>query len=255
MVYHDGALFPHLDVHRNVAYGLPRSERSSDRVTEALSMVGLSSMAHRMPGSLSGGQRQRVALARALAPRPGVLLLDEPFSNLDATLRLQVRAEIHELLVGLGITTLFVTHDQEEAFVLGDRVAVLRDGQIAQVGTPDELYLRPADRWVATFVGDANLFPIASHGETAATPVGTVPLSSPPSGPSEVLLRPEDLAVTDGDDGTVELVEYYGHDAMVVVRLDDGVSVRARTAADLPFSRGDRVGVAYAGSGAIALTV
>ena len=255
MVFQDGALFPHLDVSRNVAYGLPRAERSSDRVTEALRMVGLESMAHRMPGSLSGGQRQRVALARALAPRPGVLLLDEPFSNLDATLRLQVRAEIHQLLVGLGITTLFVTHDQEEAFVVGDRVAVLRDGQIAQVGTPDELYLRPADRWVATFVGDANLFPIASHGETCSTPVGTVPLASLPSGPSEVLLRPEDLAVTDGDDGTVELVEYYGHDAMVVVRLDDGVAVRARTAADLPFSRGDRVGVAYAGSGAIVLPV
>nr|MCS5685029.1 ABC transporter ATP-binding protein [Acidimicrobiales bacterium] len=111
MVFQDGALFPHLDVSRNVAYGLPRAERSSDRVTEALRMVGLESMAHRMPGSLSGGQRQRVALARALAPRPGVLLLDEPFSNLDATLRLQVRAEIHQLLVGLGITTLFVTHD------------------------------------------------------------------------------------------------------------------------------------------------
>ena len=146
MVFQDGALFPHLDVQRNVAYGLPRDQRRNGRVDEALAMVGLADVADRMPGTLSGGQQQRVALARALAPRPGVLLLDEPFSNLDATLRLQVRAEMHRLLVDLGITTIFVTHDQEEAFVLGDRVAVLHDGHLVQVGTPDDLYRRPADR-------------------------------------------------------------------------------------------------------------
>ena len=140
-------------------------------------MVGLTGLDRRMPGSLSGGQQQRVALARALAPRPGVLLLDEPFSGLDSSLRVQVRGEIYRLLVELGITTVFVTHDQEEAFVLGDRVAVLNDGRLAQVGTPDELYRHPVDRWVARFVGDANLLPVPSAVGICATPVGDVPVS------------------------------------------------------------------------------
>jgi iron(III) transport system ATP-binding protein len=253
MVFQDGALFPHLDVRRNVAYGLPRDQRRSGRVDEALAMVGLADVADRMPGTLSGGQQQRVALARALAPRPGVLLLDEPFSNLDTTLRLQVRSEMHRLLVDLGVTTIFVTHDQEEAFVLGDRVAVLHDGRLAQVGTPDDLYRRPADRWVATFVGDANLFRCDRPNGSCQTPVGEVPVLVGCDGPADLLLRPEDLAVGEGDSGTIELVEYYGHDAMVHVLLDDGPSVKVRTEADVPHHRGDRVGVTYVGSGAVAL--
>ena len=139
MVFQDWALFPHLDVARNVGYGLPRGDLSTERVSKTLSLVGLDNVADRMPGTLSGGQQQRVALARALAPRPTVLLLDEPFSNLDSSLRSQVRTEIHHLLVELGVTTVFVTHDQDEAFVLGDRVAVLHDGRLAQVGSPDDL--------------------------------------------------------------------------------------------------------------------
>ena len=143
MVFQDWALFPHLSVARNVGFGLPRPERKvSPRIDEALEMVGLAGLGDRMPSTLSGGQQQRVALARAIAPRPSVLLLDEPFSNLDASLRVQVRTEIHQLLVGLGITTIFVTHDQDEAFVLGDRVAVLAEGQVVQVGPPVELYQR-----------------------------------------------------------------------------------------------------------------
>ena len=253
MVFQDGALFPHLDVRRNVAYGLPRDQRRSGRGEEARAMVGLADVADRMPGTLSGGQQQRVALARALAPRPGVLLLDEPFSNLDTTLRLQVRAEMHRLLVDLGVTTIFVTHDQEEAFVLGDRVAVLHDGRLAQVGTPDALYRRPVDRWVATFVGDANLFRCDRPNGSCRTPVGEVPVLVGCDGPADLLLRPEDLAVGKGDCGTIELVEYYGHDAMVHVLLDDGPSVKVRTEADLPHHRGDRVAVTYVGSGAVAL--
>ena len=132
---------------------------------EALSLVGLDGLGARSPSTLSGGQQQRVALARAVAPRPSVLLLDEPFSNLDTALRVQVRSEIHELLAELGITTVFVTHDQEEAFVLGDEVAVMQDGRVVQQATPAELYDRPASPWVAEFVGDANL--VRGDGDAA----------------------------------------------------------------------------------------
>jgi iron(III) transport system ATP-binding protein len=139
MVFQDGALFPHLDVGTNVGYGLPRGERRGPRVGEMLELVGLAGAERRMPDTLSGGQRQRVALARALAPRPGLLLLDEPFSNLDASLRARLRAEVRSLLVDLGITSLFVTHDQEEAFLLGDSLAVIRDGRIAQQASPRDV--------------------------------------------------------------------------------------------------------------------
>ena len=255
MVFQDWALFPHLDVARNVGYGLPRGDLSTERVRETLSLVGLDSVADRMPGTLSGGQQQRVALARALAPRPAVLLLDEPFSNLDSSLRAQVRTEIHHLLVELGVTTVFVTHDQDEAFVLGDRVAVLHDGRLAQVGSPDDLYRRPADQWIATFVGEANLFPVQipdGNGSTCPTPIGPVPLASKVSGPTKIMLRPEDLAVSPGGDGVIELVEYYGHDTMVLIRLGDGTTVRARTDADVSFQRGDSVTVTYDGPGVFA---
>ena len=263
MVFQDGALFPHLDVGQNVAYGLPRSERRSGRVAETLDLVGLGGLEDRRPGSLSGGQQQRVALARALAPHPGVLLLDEPFSSLDTSLRVQVRSEIHHLLLELGVTTVFVTHDQEEAFVLGDRVAVLNEGQIAQVGSPDDLYRRPVDQWVATFVGDANLLPVADASGTCDTAVGPVSVASDADemvgrvtgGPADLLVRPEDLRLDEGSTGTVELVEYYGHDAMVRVLLGDGSTVHARTGADVRWQRGDQVGVTYVGPGAVPLGV
>ena len=219
---------------------------------------GLDSAAGRMPGTLSGGQQQRVALARALAPRPAVLLLDEPFSNLDSSLRSQVRTEIHHLLVELGVTTVFVTHDQDEAFVMGDRVAVIHDGCLAQVGSPDDLYRRPANQWIATFVGEANLFPVQIPDDncpTCPTPIGPVPLVSEASGPTEIMLRPEDLAVSPGGDDVVELVEYYGHDTVVSIRLGDGTTVRARTDADVSFQRGDSVTVTYDGPGVFAFQV
>ncbi len=258
MVFQDWALFPHLDVARNVGYGLPRNDLSAERVRETLSLVGLDSAAGRMPGTLSGGQQQRVALARALAPRPAVLLLDEPFSNLDSSLRSQVRTEIHHLLVELGVTTVFVTHDQDEAFVMGDRVAVIHDGCLAQVGSPDDLYRRPANQWIATFVGEANLFPVQIPDDncpTCPTPIGPVPLVSEASGPTEIMLRPEDLAVSPGGDDVVELVEYYGHDTVVSIRLGDGTTVRARTDADVSFQRGDSVTVTYDGPGVFAFQV
>ncbi len=248
MVFQDWALFPHLSVGGNVGYGLPRAERSAERVEAALAMVGLRGLAERAPGTLSGGQQQRVALARALAPRPSVLLLDEPFSNLDTSLRVEVRTEVHRLLVELGITTVFVTHDQEEAFVLGDEVAVMRGGEIEQRAAPAALYATPVSPWVAGFVGDANLVPGLAEGNSARTAVGAVALVARADGPVQVLVRPESLSLGPGDTGVVELVEFYGHDSVYEVALDAGLRLRARVPASLALVRGDRVGVRYAGS-------
>ena len=260
MVFQDWALFPHLSVAQNVAYGLPRSERKGRRVDDVLDMVGLAGLGDRLPSTLSGGQQQRVALARALAPRPKVLLLDEPFSNLDTGLRTRVRSEVHQLLAELGITTVFVTHDQEEAFVLGDEVAVMRSGRIVQQARPAELYARPAAAWVATFVGDANLVDGEVAGDAAATVLGRVPLEAPVDAGVDrvqVLLRPEELRVdplsgSGSAPATVELREYYGHDTVYLVRPDGGDVLRVRAGSAPRFARGDRVAVRYVGPPAVA---
>jgi iron(III) transport system ATP-binding protein len=252
MVFQDWALFPHLTVGKNVAYGLPRGERGGPRVQEALAMVGLEGLEDRMPGTLSGGQQQRVALARALAPEPMVLLLDEPFSNLDTALRVQVRVEVHRLLADLAITTVFVTHDQEEAFVLGDEVAVMRDGVVVQQDSPSVLYDEPADPWVASFVGDANLLAGQASGTSAVTVIGEVPLARSLEGRVDVLLRPEELSLAVGAGATVELVEFYGHDTVYVVRLDEGGDVRVRAGSAPVHRRGDAVSVRFAGEPTVA---
>jgi iron(III) transport system ATP-binding protein len=252
MVFQDWALFPHLTVAENVGYGLARGERHGPRVTEALALVGLEGLGNRAPSTLSGGQQQRVALARAIAPRPSVLLLDEPFSNLDAALRVQVRSEIHELLAELGITTVFVTHDQEEAFVLGDEVAVMHDGRIVQQAVPAELYDRPASPWVAEFVGDANLVRGEADGAIAHTVLGAVELRDAAHGRVDVLLRPEELRLAHGDGATVVLIEYFGHDTVYLVRLDGGPALRVRAGSAPQHRRGDRVAVSYVGRAAVA---
>lgn len=253
MVFQDWGLFPHLSVADNIGYGLPRAERGREarRVVEALEMVGLAGLAGRLPGTLSGGQQQRVALARALAPRPAVLLLDEPFSNLDTVLRVQVRSEVHRLLDELEVTTIFVTHDQDEAFVLGDEVAVMGGGAVVQQGTPAVLYEAPSTPWVASFVGEANLLSGTARGSAADTVVGAVSLRDPTDGPVEVLVRPELVEVVAGDDGVVQGVEYYGHDTVYLVDLD-GVPLRARTSGPPLLRRGARVAVSYRGRATIA---
>ena len=261
MVFQDWALFPHLSVGQNVGYGLPRPERKGARVDTVLDMVGLGGLGDRMPATLSGGQQQRVALARALAPRPKALLLDEPFSNLDTALRTHVRSEVHQLLAELGVTTVFVTHDQEEAFVLGDEVAVMHAGRVVQHATPAELYARPASAWVATFVGDANLVDGSAAGEVATTVLGRIPLEQPADGGAvQVLVRPEEIrlapAGTGGPDAmeaTVELQEYYGHDTVYLLRpAGDAPLLRARVGAAPRFRRGDRVTAQYAGPPTVA---
>jgi iron(III) transport system ATP-binding protein len=249
MVFQDWALFPHMTVAQNVAYGLGGDDRH--RVEEILAMVGLEGLGGRMPSTLSGGQQQRVALARAIAPRPAALLLDEPFSNLDADLRARVRTEVHRLLQELGITTLFVTHDQEEAFVVGDEVAVMHQGVIEQQDPPAVLYALPATPWVAGFVGEANLMEGDAHGEEAWTQVGPVPLHRGAEGACTVLVRPEQLALEPGGEGEVRRVEFYGHDTSYRVAIPGG-ELMVRAMAAPRFSRGDRVRVTYQGPPTVA---
>jgi iron(III) transport system ATP-binding protein len=255
MVFQDGALFPHLSVAGNVGYGLPRerrrggrlAERQPGRVEAALALVDLTGFGDRAPGSLSGGQQQRVALARALVTRPAVLLLDEPFSNLDTILRVQIRGEVQRLLADLGVTAVFVTHDQEEAFVVGDEVAVMLDGRMVQQAAPAELYRAPASRAVAAFLGDANLVPGVAAAGLADTAVGRVPLRAELRGDVDVLLRPEQLRVTAGAEATIDAVEYFGHDAVYLTRLPGGEAVRVRVLDAPEFRPGDRVDLDYVG--------
>jgi iron(III) transport system ATP-binding protein len=235
----EGALFPHLSVEGNVGFGLPRRERRQSTVAELLEMVGLARLGTRFPHELSGGEQQRVALARALARRPEVLLLDEPFSSLDASLRTRVREEVNALLRAQGVTTILVTHDQEEALSLADTVAVLRDGSIVQSGAPAELYNRPADPRLARFLGAANLIAARFEGGAARTPLGALELRDGPdalgAAAGAVLLRPEQLQVhrrvegtlggiaVEGLAGHVEQCRYYGHDALLHIRPDEPV--------------------------------
>lgn len=249
MVFQDWALFPHLSVGRNVAFGLRRRDAWREIVSRALDLVDLAGTEHRMPSTLSGGQQQRVAIARALATRPDVLLLDEPFSNLDAGLREQVRGEVAMLLRDLGITTILVTHDQEEAFLLGDQVAVMLDGTIHQQDTPADLYQRPTSRDVAQFLGHANLVDGRVTGTTAVTSLGSVPVVDSIDGPATVLVRPEHLSLTPDVAGTdrVEDVRYYGHDAVCRVAGADGATYDVRTLSAPSVRVGDLVSVHYNG--------
>lgn len=243
MVFQDYALFPHLNVSSNIAFGLKhyRGDKNA-RVVEMLRVVGLSGLEKRMPHQLSGGQQQRVALARALAPQPNILLLDEPFSNLDAALRAQVRAEIRTILRQANVTSIFVTHDQEEALSLADKVAVMREGRILQFGTPHDIYTRPASRDVAQFVGEANFISAQANDMMAQSSLGQLHLIQPANGQVDVLIRPEAIQIgVGGVSAQVQWSEFYGHDQRVGVVLDDGTSLIIRTDAYQVYSPQDRV--------------
>ncbi len=228
-VAQDGALFPHLTVGKNIAYGLGGSRaRIRDRVAELLETVSLdSSYAQRHPHELSGGQQQRVALARALARSPALMLLDEPFSALDTALRASTRKAVAQLLTDAGVSTLLVTHDQEEALSIADQVAVMRTGRFTKVGTPQEVYLHPGDRFTAEFLGDCVLLPGTVDGDVAQCALGRLPVrGAAEPGPATVMLRPEQLvatAVSDGDQNTggatVLASEFRGHDVLLTVDL------------------------------------
>jgi iron(III) transport system ATP-binding protein len=226
-VAQEGALFPHLDVAANIGFGLPRARRRGGaRIDDLLDLVGLDpALARRMPYELSGGQQQRVALARALAPEPGVVLLDEPFSSLDAGLRGETGRAVVQALRALDATAVLVTHDQAEALSLADQVAVMRSGRLVQVGAPQALYEAPSDRGVAEFVGAAVVLPATWREDSAECALGVL-RGSVPAGlhPQAVMVRPEQLLLGQPDRaavrGRVREVSYYGHDASVRLVLE-----------------------------------
>jgi iron(III) transport system ATP-binding protein len=250
VTFQDYALFPHLTVARNVGYGVRDRARRRERVAAMLELVGLADAGDRLPHQLSGGQQQRVALARALAPEPTLVLLDEPFSNLDAALRADVRADVRAILSDAKATAVVVTHDQEEALSLADRVAVMRDGRILQIDTPLDVYSQPDERFVATFVGDADVVPGHADDGRVVTAIGALPLASPlPAGAVDVVVRPERvrLRLDSGGEGVVAEITFFGHDQLVGVRLGDGTRVRSRMGPGRAFEPGDRVSVSVTG--------
>ncbi|MDN7907387.1 ABC transporter ATP-binding protein [Burkholderia diffusa] len=237
----EGALFPHLSVADNIAFGLPRAaRRRHHRVDALLEMVGLpASYASRAPQQLSGGQQQRVALARALAPEPSLVILDEPFSALDTSLRHETRCAVADALAAAGATSVLVTHDQPEAMTLGDEVAVLWQGRLVQTATPQTLYRRPVTREVASFVGQAVLLPGHVRDGRIVCALGQLALVAPlPDGPADAMLRPEQILVfpsthegsVNGCAARIESVQFGGQTAEVVARLLDSLDtlVRAR---------------------------
>ena len=235
MVFQEYALFPHVDVLANIQFGLRRlpEEAKEARTREVMELAGLTGMDERMPHQLSGGQQQRVALARALAPHPDLILLDEPFSNLDAGLRTRVREEVREILRAANTTAIFVTHDQEEALSLVDRVAVMLDGRVEQVAPPHELYANPATRAVAEFIGEANFLPGVGRGETIECELGHVAARRPVYGPVDILLRPENIELETAQPGLPASrfrgTLFFGHDQLVTVQLPTGRQVTVRS--------------------------
>lgn len=235
MVFQDYALFPHLTAAENVAFGLHKLDRRarSQRVNEVLALVGLSDQAQQYPHTLSGGQQQRVALARALAPWPDVILFDEPFSNLDSELRQTMRLEVRRILKASRSTAVFVTHDQGEAMMLGDRIAVMRRGFVEQVDTPERIYHSPQNRFVAEFMGVADFLPAKMTPEGLATEIGLLPpaCALPAGRQVEVMVRPHDLRVSPAPGatghGVVAAAEFIGDSWQYQVLLASGHSVRA----------------------------
>jgi iron(III) transport system ATP-binding protein len=284
----EGALFPHLSVGRNVAFGLSRPERRGHRVDELLELVGLAGLARRYPHQLSGGQQQRVALARALASQPEIVLLDEPFSSLDASLRASVRGDVHDVLRLSGATSILVTHDQDEALSMADQVAILRGGIIAQINTPAALYRTPRDADLAQFLGEANLLEGTLNGgtlnggtaagggaagggaagggaATVITALGELALVPRMGRGNEngrmqahervsVMIRPEQLQLSEvGQAGIPSVVcsyEYFGHDAVVRVQPDQGglPELVVRITGGTPLAPGARVGLTVHGA-------
>ncbi len=254
MVFQDFALFPHLDVAGNVGFGLhrlPRRERE-ERVAEMLALVGLSDFARRAPHELSGGQQQRVALARALAPQPELLLMDEPFSSLDVTLRERLALEVRELLKRTGTTAVIVTHDQHEAFAVADRIAVLAEGRLQQWGTPMDLYHRPANRFVAGFVGEGVLLPGTVQDDgSVLTELGRFRMDGAArqaGSRAEMLVRPDDIQHVDDSAlrATVIAKAFRGAEFLYTLALPSGQSVLSLVPSHHDHAIGEPIGIRVA---------
>jgi iron(III) transport system ATP-binding protein len=250
MVFQDYALFPHYDVAGNVGYGLGRRP-DPERIGEVLELVGMGGFEGRLVHDLSGGQQQRIALARALAPTPELILLDEPFSNLDAGLRERLREDLRGIIDAAGVTALFVTHDQEEALSIADSVAVMREGRLEQVGTPEEVYSRPATAWAASFLGEVETLPGEVREGVVVCELGTLPARGPGDGPVKVRVRPESLAIgtagpsppRDAQQAEIISRRFYGHDQLLELRLPSGRVVRSRRLGFPAWHPGDHVRV------------
>ena len=246
MVFQEFALFPHLTVEGNVGFGIEDKAARAQRVNEALELVGLSGLGRRMPHELSGGQQQRVSLARAMCPQPAVLLLDEPFSNLDEALRKQVRGEVRDILKRTRTTALFVTHDQDEALFMGDQVAVIDHGALQQVAPPEEIYHFPATRFVAEFLGVADFLPAAYAAGRLETVAGPVPWpDAPPPEGAEVLLRPDDMTLepSEAGQGLIAGRVFLGPTYLYDVALEGGPTVRVMQHHTRQYDVGTRVAV------------
>jgi iron(III) transport system ATP-binding protein len=255
MVFQDYALFPHLTTSQNITFGLSQKpkELAAQSLHEVLALVGLEGMGDRYPHQLSGGQQQRVALARALAPHPFLVLLDEPLSNLDVQVRLRLRQELRDILKAAGTSAVFVTHDQEEALSIADQVAVMRDGCLEQVGTPEEVYCHPASRFVAEFVTQANFLLARSHGQGWETVIGTLPHDVVPeeaivnrSEWVEFMVRQEDLLLHPNDTSPIVVRDrqFLGREYCYCLQAPQGQTLIARTSTDTALPIGMHVQVA-----------
>ena len=238
IVLQEFALFPHLTVEQNIAFGLRGKDRESNRekIREMIKLTGLEGLEKRYPSNLSGGQQQRVALARALAPSPLIILLDEPFASVDQDLRSKMRADLKRILKEMRVAAMFVTHDQEEAFLVGDRVVVMNDGRIHQTGTPTDVYYNPSDVFVADFVSHANFMPGKVHSTTVSTILGELPLGSNLADENSdvtVMLRPSDIVIipTESGIGVIENIEFRGKDTEYTIHIKK-TDVRIRTLQD-----------------------
>jgi thiamine transport system ATP-binding protein len=258
LMFQDFALFPHRSVAGNVEFGLRMQHASPNevrrRVAEVLEWVGLSGYEQRRIGSLSGGEQQRVALARALAPAPRLLMLDEPIGSLDRTLRERLIVELRQLLVEHSITAVYVTHDQEEAFTLADRVTVMREGRIVQVGRPEQVWQRPADEWTARFLGFTNIVDADCRGDEAVTAFGTIPIDPPVTGRRRMILR-SDALHQDGAgaiSGVVVARAFQGGYYRIGVRVDGGPVLDAQVGGSAP-QIGERISLGLEPGGVVVL--
>ena len=248
MVFQEYALFPHLTVSKNIAFGLKNTDSTTPerRVKEILELIDMERLAHRYPHELSGGQKQRVALGRALAPNPLVVLLDEPFSNLDTDMRTHMRLEVQNILHKERATTILVAHDQHEALSFADKVAVMNNGRLEQMGTPEEVYYRPATSFVAAFVGHASFVPARLQGEEIVTEVGRFPYNGNFSGPDAMaLFSPEDITILHDETGGATVVgrEFQGAQNLYTVRLTSGLTLRSSQPSGIVYPLGTKVRV------------
>lgn len=250
MVFQDYALFPHLNVAQNIAFGLRPKDptQNKQRVAQVLELVGLPELAKRYPHQLSGGQQQRVALARALAPQPTLMLLDEPLSNLDVQVRQRLRQEVRQILKATETTAIFVTHDQEEALAISDQIAVMRQGKIEQIGTPETIYTQPASRFVAQFVTSANFIPAQRYEHLWKTEIGAWELSRANlNGQTrgELMLRQEDVSLNPDETSSIVVLErqFLGREYRYCLQSPSGQYLYVRTGISQPLAIGTRVRV------------